>query len=77
MAKTQHRFTMPIWLLKKLLVNILYKKIYTFVFSSPVSLCLQTKQPSFLTTGYTGKYRPVVQDLYANENAAIAVQTLS
>ena len=32
-------------------------RILSFI-ASPVRLCLQTKLPSFLTTGYTGKYHP-------------------
>ena len=32
---------------------------------------------SFLTMGYTRKYRSVVKDFYTNENAALAVRTFS
>ena len=46
----------------------------TIDFVFPV-ICLQTKLPSFLTTGYTGKYRAVVRDFQAGENAELAVWT--
>ena len=39
------------------------------VFASHACLCLQTKLSPFLTTGYLGKYRPVVKDFQANKNA--------
>ena len=37
-------------------------KMYTFVFASPVCLCLQMKLQSILTTGCTGKNRPVAKN---------------
>ena len=49
--------------------------MYTFVFASPVRLCLQTKLPSALMTGYTGIYLPVARDFQAKENIALDVRT--
>ena len=46
-------------------------------FVSLVRLCLQTKSPSFLTTVFSRKYRPVRQGILSNENAALAVCTFS
>ena len=37
-------------------------KMYAFVFASPVCLCLQMKLQSILTTGCTGKNRPVAKN---------------
>ena len=47
----------------------------TIDFVFPVMICLPTKLPSFLTMGYTGKYRAVVRDFQASENAELAVWT--
>ena len=43
------------------------------LFASFAFLCLQTYLLSFLTTGYIGKYMPVVNDFYRNEIATLAV----
>ena len=37
-------------------------KMYAFIFASPVCLCLQMKLQSILTTGCTGKNRPVAKN---------------
>ena len=46
---------------------------FLMLFNSPLRLCLQTKLPSFLMTGYTGKCLSVVRNFEANENAALVV----
>ena len=56
--------------LKKLFVNISKTKMYTFVFDSSVCLCMLTnKATTFLKTDHTRKYRSVVKDSKANDNA--------
>ena len=47
--------------------------MYTFVFASPVRLCLKTKLPSALMTGYTRIYRPAARDFQTKEDIALDV----
>ena len=52
------------------------KGFYPIAFGSLVSLCLQTKLLSFLTTCYTGTFQLSVKDLYNSGNAALVIRNL-
>ena len=54
-----------------------YNGLTEIVSTSLICFYLQAKLPYFMATGYIGKYRLVVKNFKANENAALAVRSFS